>query len=207
MFAPDDDGIEIPEHLEDLVHEVGPFTLANLVEKTGGLVSAAELAQVSVGTLSRWMDHVPGKAFCGRREKQRTHYSVWPGYPPPFPILDRVTEELFGTSFLAALRNEDRSISWCNQILHDKLFGIRNLGIHKDEFIEACRAKRIPSSTRMRIWADLSYPNQLEKLDRLSIAMEGRSFLMLVIRQGAPPKHRKIPKRQLHCLVNHLFSS
>lgn len=85
----------IPDFLEDRFLSHGPFVLQSVIREVGGQTRASDRAQISPATLSRWMSSTPG-AIYGPRRDGRSYRSLWFGYPPPFPGLDRIVEEILG---------------------------------------------------------------------------------------------------------------
>lgn len=155
-------------NLQSIIIMRGQAALRYLVQRVGSTTtSASRTAQVSRGTLERWIaDDAGGGILVGLSGPTR---NTWPGYPAPLPALDEVIlrSDLPYSSFLEALHaysseGVDR--------LQGAPFGLLSLscGYDRSRWLQITRETSLPGTTALRI-VDPSheYPSQLKALDRL----------------------------------------
>jgi hypothetical protein len=87
--------VTVPPNLEQVFLLRGPTVLRALVDGCGGPVRAREISGAATATILRWLSEPPGRTF-GPRAEMASYRSIWFGYPPPFPSLDRVVEIAIG---------------------------------------------------------------------------------------------------------------
>jgi hypothetical protein len=193
--------VKVPSELERVVLSSGPFVLRSLISENGGISSSARISNTSKLTLARWMNYEPGAVFRGRQDN-KIWRSIWPGYPSPFPALDRMCEELYGeeSSYLGELV-ERTSWETAFKVLRSKDgFGMSSLRTDRNEFREICQSLQIPKSTELRLWSGVTYPMQWRALDDLAMAVNSEMWIVTVISHPSPIS-RKIPKPALDCFI------
>ncbi len=196
-----------PANLEQAVLLAGPQVFAALVRDAGGLSAAARLAGSTRGTLSRWITSRPFARSFGAGVRDARHYqSVWFGYPPPLPGLDRVTEAILGAdvSFVGALslrlENPVRELALSDSFGLEWIFS-------SAQITEGLAEAGIPPSTARRWRRHLTYPSQLQVLDRLSLEMCERRWLHLVLEATQRDLVEPTPPAALRALILHLKCS
>lgn len=193
---------EVPLELEQVVFVSGGRFLDQMIRSGGGILECSQRMSIAPQTTSRWVHRPPGVVF-GAPRTTGCYRSLWHGYPPPFPALDRVLEELVGDgeSYLRRLVGQEGWKSAYDRLLSSDGFGVECLGFLESEFGEACRAVQIPRTSGKRLWRHCRYPQQWRALDRLCIWLLGDRFLRSLLMSGSCAVRRPVPFEALQCLL------
>lgn len=193
---------DIPPGLERTVLLRGPAVLDEMIRTVGGVVSASRVMEVSVTTLTRWIQQAPSPDKCSRVSSG--HRSIWPGYPSPFPGMDRVVERMHGpdASYLGALSSRFGSLSETMETIRRRGWvSLLSLDVNRKVLSGAISGCGAPSSSSRR-WIDgVRYPRQLSSLDRLAQQVGHPSWFEAVLLTSAASLGHPVPAGALLCLV------
>ena len=193
-----------PENLEQAILLAGPPVLESLIRDAGGLSAAARIGGTTRATLGRWLRSNPVAGSFGAGSRGWSSYqSVWCGYPPPLPGLDRVTEAILeaDTSFITAL--SARLDDPVRELALNGHFGLDML-FTPDQIRFGLAESQVPPSTARRWRSQLSYPVQLRVLDRLSLNLRERRWIHLVLELRPAEIVERTPPEALGVLLQHL---
>jgi hypothetical protein len=194
----------LPADLEDIFMRRGTAVFEHLIESAGGITSAARTADLRPQTLLSWRSQGPGDVV-GRKPRYEPYRSLWIGYPPPLPAMDRIVERCRedGAGFLRALEDKHGSLSAAMTWLRSpgRRFGLLDTGIDQEKLTSAGKG-RIPATTFYRILASKNpYPEVWRHLDLLAMADGHEGFLEAVLSCASWRIRSSIPKGALAVLI------
>lgn len=193
--------ITIPPNVEQVVLLRGPALLAELVRLAGGVSKASSAAGVARITLTRWMrTGERPSGFCSPGTAD--HHSLWAGYPPPLPGLDRVVEVLLDkepSSFLSEI--EKRRPGAAEAFAIGTPMSLREICSDDSRIREAMKIAQIPRTTAQRMLDGVEYPSAWRSLDGLSLHVHRQRWLESVLSCDPRALTAKIPPRGLLALL------
>jgi hypothetical protein len=192
--------------LERRILAVGPAVCAGMVHEVGGIKRAGAIMGVSFMTLVRWLYEIPSRDVC---TAGKGCSSCWPGYPAPFPALDRVVELVLGReeSYLGQLcTRRGCSVAEILDWMLRNEFGFISLELSKDVLSEAIGRCHLSATTARRLMSSCSYPRQLSAFDALARHCGHRTWLEAVLFTDAGSIRHEVPQAALLCLSEHLLS-
>lgn len=196
--------ILIPPDLEQVVLLRGPPVLRELVHEAGGLRHAARAAKTSSLTLRRWMDEGERPdGFCSAGTAD--HHSLWAGYPPPLPSLDRVVEVLTDTephTFLGYI--EEMTPGSVNRFTGGTPFSLSMICGDEGMIEKAFEQAGIPRTTARRLSGDIPYPRAWATLDNLALHVRRQRWLECVLSCDPRRLPAPLPDEALAALIEYI---
>lgn len=158
--------------------------------------AAARAAGVSRLTMTRWLES--GDRLDGYRSPGTAdHHSLWVGYPPPLPLLDRLselsTDPEAGFIHTMTTRKPGMLELWAS--------GARELRV--DEVLPGADLSSAPAQLGIshanlsRISDTVPYPREWERLDKLCLSTVRMRWLEAVIRWDPRTITAQIPAEAL----------
>lgn len=194
---------QITDHLEETFLLHGPPLFHWMLDQFPTRLDAQKAAGVSHSTLSRWVNSKVGKAFGQRRADITVYRSIWVGYPSPFPGMDRLCEEMYGSkeSFLGHLIQRSGMRYVMRMLRRRPGFGLEDLQCDHEDLLAAADRVGIPKNTVRRWTFDQTYPSQWKALDGITRKILGMTWFEAVLFVRPLPRASVVPPQAIRSML------